>query len=86
MTDSFERLRRRFPDARLTNFSATPRRADGQLMAGTIIYSYSVRRAIEAGYVKRLSAIVLNPVTLKYVRSEDGVEVEVPLQEVIPSG
>ena len=86
VTDSFERLRRRFPDARLTNFSATPRRADGQLMAGTIIYSYSVRRAIEAGYVKRLSAIVLNPATLKYVRSEDGVEVEVPLQEVIRLG
>lgn len=86
VTDSFERLRQRFPDARLTNFSATPRRADGQVMAGTIIYSFPVRRAIEAGYVKRLSAIVLNPATLKYVRNADGKEVEVSLKEVIRLG
>ena len=86
VTDSFERLRQRFPEARLTNFSATPGRADGQLMAGTIIYSFPVRRAIEAGYVKRLSAIVLNPETLKYVRNEDGKEVEVSLKEVIRLG
>ena len=86
VADSFERLRQRFPGAQLANFSATPRRADGQLMAGKIIYSFPVRRAIQAGYVKRLSAIVLNPATLKYVRREDGIEVEVPLEEVIRLG
>lgn len=86
VTESFERLRQRFPEARFASFSATPRRADGQLMAGTIIYSYPVRRAIEAGYIKRLSAIVLNPKTLKYVRNEDGKEIEVPLEEVIRLG
>ena len=86
VTVSFERLRQRFPSARLTNFSATPMRADGQLMAGKIIYSFPVRRAIELGYIKRLSAIVLNPSTLKYVRSQDGAEVEVPLEEVIRLG
>ncbi len=57
-------------------------RSDGQLMAGKIIYSYPVARAIRAGYVKRLKAVVLNPKTLRYVRREDGQEIEVSLDEV----
>ena len=39
-------------------------------------------RAIQEGYVKRLKAIVLNPQTLRYVRREDGQEIEVSLDEV----
>jgi DNA-binding transcriptional MerR regulator len=64
------------------NFSATPQRADGQQMSGRIIYSYPIFRAIQEGYVKRLKAIVLNPRTLKYVRREDDVEIEISLEEV----
>jgi superfamily II DNA or RNA helicase len=79
---SWESLKARFPSARVVNFSATPLRADGQLMAGTIVYSYPVYRAIQEGFVKRLKAVVLNPRTLRYVRNEDGVEVEVSLDEV----
>jgi superfamily II DNA or RNA helicase len=51
-------------------------------MAGRIIYSYPVFRAIDEGYVKRLKAVVLNPRSLRYVRREDGQEIEVPLEEV----
>jgi len=36
--------------------------------------------------VKRLKALVLNPRTLRYVRHEDGMEVEVTLDEVIRLG
>jgi len=79
---TWETLKSRFPDARIVNFSATPLRADGQKMAGDIIYSYPVFRAIQEGYVKRLKALVLNPRTLKYVRQKDGQEIEVPLEEV----
>ena len=79
---SWETLKTRFPDARILNFSATPLRADGQRMAGRILYSYPIYRAIQAGYVKRLKAVVLNPQTLKYVRREDGQEIEVSLEEV----
>jgi superfamily II DNA or RNA helicase len=79
---SWEALRQAFPEARVVNYSATPTRADGQLMAGRIIYSYPVARAIQEGYVKRLKALVLNPTTLRYVRREDGHEVEVNLEEV----
>ena len=51
-------------------------------MAGRIIYSYPIFRAIQEGYVKRLKAVVLNPQTLRYVRRQDGQEIEVSLDEV----
>ena len=79
---SWETLKAGFPQARIVNFSATPLRADGQVMAGRILYSYPVFDAIQAGYVKRLKAVVLNPETLRYVRREDGQEIEVDLEEV----
>ena len=82
IADSWGTLRDKFPEARIVSFSATPCRADGQVMPGRIIYSYSVFRAIEEGYVKRIKAVVLNPSTLRYVREEDGNEIEVDLDEV----
>lgn len=79
---SWNTLKAKFPAAKIVNFSATPLRADGQLMAGRILYSFPVFRAIQEGYVKRLKAVVLNPRTLRYVRREDGQEIEVSLEEV----
>lgn len=79
---SWDLLKAKFPAARIVNFSATPMRSDGQLIAGRIIYSYPVARAIRAGYVKRLKAVALNPKTLRYVRRKDGQEIEVSLDEV----
>ena len=82
VAQSWNTLKAKFPAARIVNFSATPLRADGQLMAGRILYSYPVSRAIQEGYVKRLKAVVLNPRTLRYVRREDEQEIEVSLDEV----
>ena len=82
VAQSWNTLKAKFALARIVNFSATPLRADGQLMAGRMLYSYPVFRAIQEGYVKRLKAIVLNPRTLRYVRREDGQEIEVSLDEV----
>ena len=82
VAQSWNTLKNKFPEARIVNFSATPLRADGQLMAGRILYSYPVFRAIQEGYIKRLKAVVLNPRTLRYVRREDGQEIEASLDEV----
>jgi DNA or RNA helicases of superfamily II len=79
---SWETLRRKFPQARIVNLSATPLRADGQLMAGKVIYSFPVAEGIRLGYIKHLKGLVLNPSTLRYVRREDGQEIEVSLEEV----
>ncbi len=86
VADSWSRVRSQFPNAKIVNFSATPSRADGQLMEGEIIYSYPIFKAIENGFVKRLTAKVLNPAFLKYVRKKDGQEIEVSLDEVIRLG
>lgn len=82
VAESYQLIKQQFPAATIVNFSATPMRADGQLMEGTILYSYPISRAIQAGYVKRLKAVQLNPRTLRYVRREDGQEIEVDLAEV----
>lgn len=82
VAETYESLKAEFPAARIVNFSATPLRADGQKMAGRVLYSYPIFRAIQEGYVKRLKALVLNPRTLKYVRRENDQEIEVPLVEV----
>jgi hypothetical protein len=80
--DSWMALKAQFPAARIVNFSATPMRADGQIMEGRVIYTYPIFEAIREGYVKRLKAVQLNPRTLRYVRREDGQEIEVGLDEV----
>lgn len=50
-------------------------------MAGEIIYSYPISRAVEKGYVKRINGYRLNPTTLHYVRRpDDNTEVEVSLK------
>lgn len=82
VADSRMALKAQFPDAWIVNFSATPMRADGQVMEGRVIYTYPIFEAIQAGYVKSLKAVQLNPRTLRYVRREDGQEIEVELDEV----
>jgi superfamily II DNA or RNA helicase len=82
VAETYEGLKAKFPSARIVNFSATPLRPDGQKMPGRVLYSFPIFRAIQEGYVKRLKALVLNPRTLKYVRRENGEEIEVSLDEV----
>lgn len=79
---SWQQVTSRFPNARIVNFSATPSRADGGLMEGEIIYSFPVLRAIEAGYVKRLRAKMLQPTELRYVDRQGGQERVIDADEV----
>ncbi|MES2758088.1 MAG: DEAD/DEAH box helicase family protein [Pseudomonadota bacterium] len=86
VAESWMALKAQFPEARIVNFSATPMRADGQIMEGRVIYTYPIFEAIQEGYVKRLKAVQLNPRTLRYVRREDGQEIEVGLDDVLRLG
>ena len=79
-------LKDKFPKAAIVNYSATPERSDGQIMSGEVVYSFPIVKAITSGYVKELKGVVINPQTLRYVRSQDGNEVEVSLEEVIRLG
>ncbi len=82
VAESWQTLREKFPEARIISLSATPTRSDGRLMSGEIIYTYPIYRAVQHGFVKHVKGLVLNPSSLRYVRREDGQEVEVTLDEV----
>lgn len=82
VAESWDVLRRKFPNARILNVSATPARADGKVMTGKVIFSYPISEAVKKGYVKRINGYRLNPTTLHYVRHQGGEEVEVSLDEV----
>lgn len=86
VAETWENLKNKFSQAAIVNYSATPERSDGKIMSGEVIYTFPVQTAIQKGYVKELTAIRLNPKTLKYVRYEDSQEVEVSLEEVIRLG
>lgn len=68
------KVKEKFPNAKVINYSATPMRSDGQLMSGEIIYSFPVVEAIREGYIKRLHAKMISPSKLVYVDS-DGNEI-----------
>lgn len=82
VAQSWDILRRKFPKARIVSLSATPTRGDGRLMSGEVIYTYPIYKAVQHGFVKHVKGLVLNPASLRYVRREDGQEVEVSLEEV----
>ena len=82
VAESWEVLRQKFPAARIISVSATPTRSDGRLMSGEIVYTYPIYRAVQHGFVKHIKGLVLNPASLRYVRRDDGQEVEVGLDEV----
>lgn len=86
VAETWENLKNKFSQAAIVNYSATPERSDGQIMSGEVIYTFPVQTAIQKGYVKELTAVRLNPKTLRYVRYEDNQEVEVSLEEVIKLG
>ncbi|WP_269713294.1 DEAD/DEAH box helicase [Caulobacter sp. NIBR2454] len=48
-------FREAFADRPILQFTATPFRRDGQLVDGQVIYSYSLRRAQQDGYFRRIT-------------------------------
>ena len=80
--ESWRQVTRRFSNARIVSFSATPTRADGAVMEGRVIYSFPVVQAVQAGYVKRLRARMLSPAELRYVDRSSGEERIIGPEEV----
>ncbi|HDS1213546.1 TPA: DEAD/DEAH box helicase family protein, partial [Shewanella algae] len=76
------KVKEKFPNAKVVNYSATPMRSDGQLMSGEVIYSFPVVEAIREGYIKRLHAKMISPSKLVYVDS-DGNEITLTSPEEI---
>ncbi|MCG8323626.1 MAG: DEAD/DEAH box helicase family protein [Cytophagales bacterium] len=54
---TWQNLKSAFKSKRVVQFTATPFRNDGKLVGGTVIYSYPIQRAQEAGYFKKIDFI-----------------------------
>jgi superfamily II DNA or RNA helicase len=52
---SWSAFREYFAERRVLQFTATPFRRDGELVDGTVIYSYPLHRAQQDGYFKKIS-------------------------------
>ncbi|MGI8796796.1 MAG: DEAD/DEAH box helicase family protein [Acidimicrobiia bacterium] len=59
--ESWKKVLRRFPDAKVVSLTATPFRGDRQPLPGEVIYRYSFTRAMMHGYIKQLSSINVAP-------------------------
>jgi len=82
VAESWQRLRDKFPGARIVSLSATPIRSDGQQMIGRVIYSYPIREAMDRGYIRQLRAVRVNPRGLRYVEHVGDQEVEIAIDEI----
>lgn len=56
----------RFASAKITSFTATPIRSDGQKVEGTRIYHFPISEAIREGYVKDIAARSLEPIEIEF--------------------
>jgi superfamily II DNA or RNA helicase len=78
---SWKQTLMQFPDAKVASFTATPFRADGQMVEGNRIYRFPIADAIKEGYIKDLASHRLEPQELTFTyRGEKRVHT---LEEVL---
>jgi superfamily II DNA or RNA helicase len=63
---SWQRVFEMFPDARIVSLTATPFRADGQDVEGEVVYTYTFREAMKAGYIKDIRSESVAPQELYF--------------------
>jgi superfamily II DNA or RNA helicase len=82
VAESWKQVRNHFDSAKIVNFSATPKRSDGRVMSGKIVYSYPIVKALEKNYIKDVEAWVINPETLHYQNATTQEEITMSLSQI----
>lgn len=70
--ESWQKVIERFPKAKVILLTATPFRGDRQKLDGELIYRYPFRNATLKGYIKRLKASYVAPLTIQPGFSDAG--------------
>ena len=78
---SWQRVFKRFREAKVVNLTATPFRTDGQELEGELIFRYPFKSASIKGYVKKLKASYAAPSELTF--TIQGEERTFTLEEVL---
>lgn len=69
--ESWQKVFRRFPDAKVVSLTATPFRADQQQMHGDVLYRFSFARAMVNGYIKQINSRNVAPAELYFTDADD---------------
>lgn len=68
---SWQKVFRRFPNAKVVSMTATPFRSDQQPLQGEVIYRYSFARAMVNGFIKRVYSRSAAPAELSFTYRDD---------------
>jgi DNA repair protein RadD len=68
---SWQKVFRRFPEAKVVSLTATPFRSDEQALEGEVIYSYPFARAMMNGFIKQIHSRSAAPSELSFTIGED---------------
>lgn len=80
--ESWQRVFRRFPDAKVVSLTATPFRADDKQMHGELLYKFSFTKAMVQGYIKQIHSRNVAPAELYFTYADD-TSVRHTLDEVL---
>jgi DNA repair protein RadD len=80
--ESWQKVFRRFPDAKIVSLTATPFRADEKQMHGELLYKFSFTKAMVSGYIKQIRSRNVAPAELYFTYSDD-TSVKHTLDEVM---
>jgi DNA repair protein RadD len=70
---SWQKVFRRFPDAKVVSLTATPFRSDEQQLEGELIYRYPFAKAMMKGFIKQIHARRVEPSELYFTYTDDSV-------------
>lgn len=69
--ESWQKVFRRFPDAKVISLTATPFRADQQQLHGELLYRFSFTKAMINGYIKQIHSRNVAPQELYFTYADD---------------
>jgi DNA repair protein RadD len=69
--ESWQKVFRRFPDAKVVSLTATPFRADQLALEGEVIYKYPFARAMINGFIKQIQSRNIAPDELYFTYRDD---------------
>ena len=80
--ESWQKVFRRFPDAKVVSLTATPFRADEKQVHGELLYKFSFTKAMVNGYIKQIHSRNVAPAELYFTYSDD-TSITHTLEEVL---
>lgn len=69
--ESWQKVFRRFPDAKVVSLTATPFRTDQQQLHGELLYRFSFTKAMVNGYIKQIHSRNVAPEELYFTYADD---------------